>query len=125
MYNFALSFYVKVQFLHFGFMCEVQKMNEKNYKKRLNFQSQMISRQSNQIDVLKSKIEKLEQQLKEKDEIINSIEPMRREMTENIKEYKRLKNEYQKLVQELKQMKEIMNQTVYKGKWWLIKFLIK
>ncbi len=100
-------------------------MNEKNYKKRLDFQSQMISRQSQQIDTLKLKIETLELKLKEKDEIISSVEPMRREMTENIKEHKRLKNKYRKLVDELKQMKKIMNVTVYKGKWRLVKWLIK
>ena len=100
-------------------------MNEKNYKKRLDFQQKMISRKSQENDELKLKIERLEQELKEKDEIINSVEPMRREMTDNIKEHKRLKNEYKKLVQELKQMKEIMNVTVYKGKWRLVKWLIK
>lgn len=46
-------------------------------------------------------------------------------MTEVINEQKRLKNEYEELIQELKQMKEIMNTTVYKGKWRLVKFLIK
>ena len=68
-------------------------MNEKKYKKRLEFQQKIISRQSEQIDSLKLKIEKLENELIEKDKIINSVEPMRKEMTENLKEQKRLKNE--------------------------------
>lgn len=100
-------------------------MNENNYKKRLDFQSQIISRQSKQIDALKLKNEKLEQRLKEKDEILNSIEPMTIEMKENIKEHKKLKNQYKSLIQELKQMKKIINKEVYKNRWWLIKFLIK
>lgn len=100
-------------------------MNERNYKKRLDFQNKIISRQSQQIDELELKLKKLEEKIKEKDEIINSVEPMRKELTENIKEHKRLKNNYKKLVDELNQMKEIMNVTVYKGKWRLVKWLIK
>lgn len=100
-------------------------MNEKNYKKRLEFQQNVISKKSEEIESLKLENEKLKQELKEKGEIIASIEPMRKEMTESVKEHKRLKNEYTKLIQELKQMKKIMNQEVYKNKWWLIKFLIK
>lgn len=100
-------------------------MNERNYKKRLDFQSQIISRQSQQIDALKLEVEKLEEKIKEQNVVISSIEPMRKEMTENIKEYRNLKNQYKTLVQELKQMKEIMNVTVYKGKWRLVKWLIK
>lgn len=100
-------------------------MNEKNYKKRLDFQGQIISRQSQQIDALKLKVEKLEGKIKEQNAVISSVEPMRKEMTENIKEYRNLKNQYKTLVQELKQMKEIMNVTVYKGKWRLVKWLIK
>lgn len=100
-------------------------MNEKKYKKRLDFQSLMISRQSQQIDSLKLEIEKLELKLKEKDEIINSIQPMRKEMTENIEKYKKLKDEYINLIQELKQMKKVIDKEVYKNRWWLIKFLIK
>ena len=100
-------------------------MNEKKYKKRLEFQQKIISRQSEQIDALKTEIETLKNKLKEKDEIINSVEPMRKEMAENINEQKRLKKEYKKLIQELKKMKSIVNQTVYKGRWWLIKFLLK
>ena len=103
----------------------VKEMNEKTYKKRLYFQKNIISRQSQKIDALELKIERLEKKLEEKDEIIDSIEPMRREMTESIKKHKQLKKEYGKIIQELKQMKEIMNVTVYKGRWRLVKFLIK
>ena len=50
-------------------------MNEKKnrYEKRIKFQQKMIARQSEQIDILKSKNEKLEQKLKEKDEIIRLL----------------------------------------------------
>ena len=63
-------------------------MNEKKYKKRLGFQQKIIAHQSEQIDDLKLKIEKLENELKEKDEIINSVTPLRNELTKNINEIK-------------------------------------
>ena len=85
----------------------------------------MISRQSKQIEKKNLEIEKLKQLLEEKDEIINAVEPMRRELAENIEKHKQLKNEYEELIQELRQMKETMNQTVYKGRWKFIKFFIK
>lgn len=100
-------------------------MKDKKYEKRLDFQKDLISRQSEQIENLKKQNERLKEKLKEKDEILSSIESMRIEMKENIKEHKRLKNEYGKLIDELKQMKEILNQEVYRGKWRLVKWLIK
>ncbi len=100
-------------------------MNEKTYKKRLDFQQKVILKKSNEIEDLKLENEKLKLELKEKDEIIVSVEPMRKEIAESVKEYKRLKNEYKNLIQELRQMKEIMNKEVFKNRWWLIKFLVK
>lgn len=85
----------------------------------------MISRQSEQIDLLKSEIEQLKSKCDEKDKIINSVAHLRSELTENINEIKKHKKEYKKLIEELKQMKMIMNQEVYKGRWWLIRLLIK
>lgn len=100
-------------------------MNEKNLKKRFDFQQKVIARQSQQIDDLKKQIEKLTLECHKKDELISAIEPMQKEMAENIEESKRLKIQFQKLVDELKQMKKVMNVTVYKGRWRLVKWLIK
>lgn len=100
-------------------------MNEKNYKKKLDFQNKMISRLSEEIESLKSQNDILNTKLKEKDEIINSVTPLRNELKQNIEEFKMNKKEYAKLINELEKMKSIMNQTVYKGRWWLIRFLMK
>ena len=100
-------------------------MNEKSYKKRLDFQSKMISRQSEQIEDLKSQNEKLKLELQEKGMLINSVAPLKEELMQNIAEVKRSKKEYAKLISELRKMKDIMNQEVYKNRWWLIKYLIK
>lgn len=99
--------------------------NKDKYKKRLEFQQKMISRQSEEINGLKSEIEELKNKLEEKDEIIRTVEPMRKEMTENIKEQKRLKEQYKVLILELKKMRNIVDEEVYKGKWKLIKFFLK
>lgn len=102
-------------------------MNEKKNKhqKRLEFQQKMIARQSEQIKSLKNEIEKLNLKLKEKDEVINSVSSLRDELSQNVTEVKKYKNEYKSLIQELKKMKNIINQEVYKKRWWLIKWLIK
>lgn len=100
-------------------------MNEKNYKKKLDFQQKMISRQFEQIESLKSQVEKLKLNIEEKDKIINSVAPLRDELTRNIEDVKKYKKEYEGLIKELRKMKEIVNQEVYKGKWRLIKHLMK
>ncbi len=95
-------------------------MNEKKnkYEKRFQSQQKMISR-------LLKENKKLKLELIEKDKIIDSVTPLRNELTENVNEVKKNKKEFQKLILELKKMKSIVNQEVYKGRWWLIKWLIK
>lgn len=100
-------------------------MSEKNYRKKLEFQKKTIARQLEQIKGLKSQNEKLKLELEKKEEIINSVESMRIEMAENLKEQKRLKEDYKRLIQQLKHMKSIIDKDVYKNRWWLIKLLIK
>lgn len=95
-------------------------MNEKKnkYEKRLRFQQKMISR-------LLEENEKLKLELNEKCAIINSVTPLRNELTDNVNEVKKCKKQYKKLIQELKIMKSIFNKEVYKNRWWLIKLLLK
>ncbi len=100
-------------------------MNEKNYKKRLDFQQKTISRQSEQIESLKSQNEKLKLELQEKNELINSVIPLKDELTQNAADVKKYKDEYKGLIRELRKMKEIMNKEVFNGRWWLIKLLLK
>lgn len=103
----------------------VNKMNGKRYEKRLEAQNKIISRQSNEIESLNAEIVKLRLQIEEKDIVINAIEPMKKELAENIAEVKKHKEEYKILIQELKKMKEIVNQEVYRGRWKIIRLLMK
>lgn len=100
-------------------------MSEKNYKKKIEFQNKIISRQSEQIESLKSQMDKIKLECKEKENEINSVSSLKNELIQNISEVKRYKEEYKKLIDELRKMKEIINQDVYNGKWRLIRFLIK
>ena len=100
-------------------------MNEKSYKKRLKLQQKMIARQSQQIESLSAENAKLRLQIEEKDIVINAIEPMKKELAENIAKVKKHKEEYKTLIQELKKMKEIVNQEVYRGRWKVIRLLMK
>lgn len=100
-------------------------MNEKRYKKRLEFQQGIIARQSEQIESLKLQIENLKKECAKKDETINSVISLKNELSQNITEIEKNKKEYQKLIEELKRMKDIINQTIYKGRWRLIKLLMK
>lgn len=100
-------------------------MNENKYKKKYELQKKLILRQSEQIDALKLQIEVLNAELKEKNEIINSTYSLRNEFKKGIDDARKYKEEYVKLIKEIRKMKEIINQEVYKGKWSLVKFLIK
>ncbi len=100
-------------------------MNEKKYEKRLDFQKKIIDGKSKEIESLKSEIENLKVQLEEKDRIIHSVDSLRDELAQNVSEIKKYKEQYCKLVSELKKMKNIVNEDVYKNRWWLIKHLIK
>ena len=100
-------------------------MNERSYKKKIDFQQNVISRQSKQIEDLKLQNENLKLKIQEKDEFINSVTHLRDELIKDSNEVKKCKKEYKKLIDELRKMKEIINQTVYKGRWWLIKLLLK
>ena len=102
-----------------------KRMNEKGYKKRLEFQQKMISRQSEQIQDLESQVRKLKLEIEEKNKIINSVASLKEELTKNVDESKKYKEESKELVCELRKMKDTMNKTVFKGRWKLIRFLIK
>lgn len=100
-------------------------MNVKRYEKKIKSQQKIISIQSEQIENLNVQIAKLKLEIEEKDIIINSISHLRDELIQKTKDIDEYKENYKKLIDELKKMKEILNQEIYKGKWWLVKFLIK
>lgn len=100
-------------------------MNEKKYERKLEIQQKKISYQSKQIEDLESQIRKLKLEIEEKNKVINSISTLREELINDIAESKEYKEKSKKLLDELRKMKEVINVEVFKGRWKLIKFLIK
>lgn len=98
---------------------------KKNYKRRYEFQQKTISRQTDEIEYLKSQIEKLKLQCEEKDKVINVVDSLREELTSDIAEVKKSKDEYNELVKELREMRNVINREVFKGRWRLVRLLIK
>ena len=106
-------------------------MNAKNtYKRKSNnrkndLQAQIIQRKNEEIESLKSRISKLEEEIKEKDRIINSVEPLRKELIETVEDVKLKRDKYDSLMSDLMQMRKIMDKDVFNNQWWIVKKLIK
>lgn len=93
-------------------------------KKRLDYQSQIIQKKNEEIESLKGEVSKLEYELKQKDELIKSIEPLRKELKTEIESVKAKRVEYDKLMLELMEMRKLLSDAVFGGKWWLVKKLV-
>ena len=94
-------------------------------KKKSDMKSQIIARQIDKINSLQKKISNLEIDNEKKDEIINSINALRDDLFATVNELKGKSEQYDELFGELIQMRNVMNQTVFKGRWKLIRFLLK
>lgn len=106
-------------------------MNVSNKKKktrdsrRLEMKDRIINRQSDTIEDMKKQISSLEIDVQEKDVLLKSMDDLLDDMRKTIQEINSKKDEYDKLINELHVMRNIMNEEVFKNKWWLIKFLIR
>lgn len=97
----------------------------KRNKKGSDLKSQIIVRQIDKIDALQKNISELEIDCAEKDKIINSINALRDDLFETVNTLKQESQKYDKLMAELMEMRNVMNQTVFKGRWKLIRLLLK
>ena len=95
------------------------------YEKKYETQKKIVLRQLDEIEKLKSSISELEIDSEKRTELINSITDIRTELYEVIDDLSERREEYTRLIQDLRQMKMVMNQTVFKGKWRLIKLLLR
>ena len=100
-------------------------MNKYSKNKKSDYKSQIINRQIDEIEHLKQEISKLEIDCEEKNKLINSIDSLRNDLVSVIDELKNKRQEYDKLITELYEMKSVMNQTVFKGRWKLIRLLLQ
>ncbi len=95
------------------------------YKKKYETQKKIVLRQLDEIEKLKSSISELEIDSEKRTELIDSITDIRTELYEAIDDLSEKREEYTRLIEDLRQMKMVMNQTVFKGKWRLIKLLLR
>lgn len=102
-----------------------KRMNENRYKKKYETQKRIVAKQIEENESLKLEIEELEKECEKKDALINSIEPLRNELKQEIDEIRNYKEQYKKLIDEVREMKSMMNQKIFKGRWKLIRFLIR
>lgn len=96
-----------------------------NKSKKDNYKNKVIARQMDRIETLRKTIFALEIDNVEKDKIIGSVDSLRNELITVIEDLKEKDKEYDKLIDELIAMRNVMNQEVFKGKWKIIKWLIK
>lgn len=94
-------------------------------EKKYETQKKIILRQLDEIEKLESSISELEIDSEKRTELIDSITDIRTELYEVIDDLSERREEYTRLIQDLRQMKMVMNQTVFKGKWRLIKLLLR
>lgn len=95
------------------------------YEKKYETQKKIVLRQLDEIEKLKSSISELEIDSEKRIELIDSITDIRTELYEVIDDLSEKREEYTRLIEDLRQMKMVMNQTVFKGKWKLIKLLLR
>lgn len=95
------------------------------YEKKYETQKNIVLRQLDEIEKLKSSISELEIDSEKRTELIDSITDIRTELYEVIDDLSERREEYTRLIEDLKQMKMVMNQTVFKGKWRLVKLLLR
>jgi hypothetical protein len=95
------------------------------YEKKYETQKKIVLRQLDEIEKLKSSISELEIDSEKRTELIDSITDIRTELYEVIDDLSERREEYTRLIEDLRQMKMVMNQTVFKGKWRLIRLLLR
>lgn len=98
--------------------------SKKKHRKQ-DIKSRIIERQTNEIDSLKKQIYDLEIDCDKKDELINSIDSLRVEFDEAIQNIRSKGEAYDALIEELNEMKKIMNEEVFRGKWNIIRLLMR
>ena len=100
---------------------------KKNVKKKKfdSLKNKIIKRQTEEIDFLKNEISSLEIDLKKKEELNNSLNVLRDDLTSVVFELREQKEEYDRLIREVTEMKNAMNKIVYKNKWSLVRLLLK
>lgn len=98
---------------------------KKRKKKYGKIKGNIIKRQSDEIRALKARINELNITCQQKDEMVESVDRFQQEFMNLIEEVKGKKDEYEKLIGEVKAMKKAIDREVFKGRWSIVKWLIR
>lgn len=90
-----------------------------------DLKSKIIKRQADDIESLKKEISELEIDGAKKDELIGSIDSLQDDFREVIDGLKKKSDEYDRLIGELMEMRKIMDKEVFKGRWNIVRLLLK
>lgn len=94
-------------------------------RKKQDLKSRTIQRQANQIKDMQKEIDRLETRCKEQEKELGSMAYMHDEMASLISELREKVKEYNSYLDEIKKMKAVFNKDLFKGRWNLVKFLVK
>lgn len=94
-------------------------------KRRLESRNRTIKSQADEISKLRAQIDKLSIDCAEKDELISSVNSLYNEINAALDEIKKERDKYKKLNADLLEMRKIMNKEVFKGRWNLVRFLLR
>lgn len=95
------------------------------YKKRYERQKELIEKRNDEISKLKKQISKLEHECESKDSVISSVMPIKDNLDVTVEDLKKKYLEFDEVITELKRMRSVLDQTIFKGRWKLIKLLMK
>lgn len=100
-------------------------MLKKNISNKKDIQKKLLLKQLSDIENLKKKISELELQSQTKNDIVHSVEAIHEEFIGIVNDLRDKREKYDELIAELQKMKEVMNKKEFKGRWKLIKWLMK
>lgn len=101
------------------------KKSKRNRKQQYELHNTIVQKKNDQIESLKSEILKLELDAQKKDELINSVDHLRVELQDIVQDMNDKKEEYDALIEELMLMRKVFNEDFFKGRWRIVKWLIK
>lgn len=94
-------------------------------KRKSEFKDKIIERKNGEIEVLKELVNELQINCNDKDNIINAVDGFHKELNDIMKDLKEYREKYNALVKEVFEMRQVLNKTVFKGRWKIIKWLMK
>lgn len=95
------------------------------YKRRLESRNRTIRSQSDEIGRLKAQIDELNLSCAKKDELIASVDSLYKEINVALDEIQEERDRYRKLNEDLRNMRKIMNKEVFRGRWNLVRLLLR